>query len=171
MNGKWRHKYERVTLCALLVFRFKTEDTRKRSPPLPLFLRRLTTHVFVCSSNATRQQQRATTKERTGFLGRKRRKVFIRQRRINRTQRANQHENVHVAFHFERINRGDFRRDRLDRVRLVLRDDFGRRWSHRRVSVQKRTETIRRGVGRKRDIRTRVQRRVREFYLVLDVVL
>ena len=141
---------------------------------LLLFLRNHpTTHVFVCSSNTTQQQQRATTttKEQQINFGRKRRKVFIRQRRINRTQRANQLENVHLAFHFERINRGDFRRDRLDRVRLVLRDDFGRRWSHRRVSVQKRTETIRRGVGRKRDIRARVQRRVREFYLVLDVVL
>ena len=129
-----------VKLCALLVFvsKQKRRERAQRSLLLLLllFLRRhLTTHVFVCSSNTT-QQQRATTttKEQINF-GRKRRKVFIRQRRINRTQRANQLENVHLAFHFERINRGDLRRDRLDRVSLVLLDDFGRWWSHRRVSV------------------------------------
>ena len=149
--------------------------TRQRAPPPPA--KTVSSHNSdnnACLRPLVKHHATTTTPTRinnTTKFGRKRRKVFIRQRRINRTQRANQHENVHVAFHFERINRGDFRRDRLDRVRLVLRDDFGRRWSHRRVSVQKRTETIRRGVGRKRDIRTRVQRRVREFYLVLDVVL
>ena len=148
--------------------------TRHELLLLLLFLRTTLTTCMSSSARQTTSRNDNNTnahKQQTTKFGRKRRKVFIRQRRINRTQRANQRENVHVAFDFERINRGDFRRDRLDRVRLVLRDDFGRRWSHRRVSVQKRTETIRRGVGRKRDIRTRVQRRVREFYLVLDVVL
>ena len=137
-NGKWRHKCELIKR-AQTWFLFQNRRRERKSEHsllfVLLFLRNLTTHVFVCSSNTTQQQQRATTTKEQINFGRKRRKVFIRQRRINRTQRSNQLENVHLAFHFERINRGDFRRDRLDRVSLVLRDDFGRWWSHRRVSV------------------------------------
>jgi hypothetical protein len=59
----------------------------------------------------------------------------------------------------------------LDRIGLVLRDDFGDWFGDHRVEVQKRTEAIRAGVDRERDIRARVQRRLREFYFVLDAVL